>query len=323
VTTAPSLVRRTILYLILAQIAAFVMGWSISTILGLIGLRPIDLSLDELAVPRLTELVKESLVLDRTGAVRIEPSSALRQELDDNGKLKYAVFDLATGEPAPGSSQELVAALQNILAISSAHAHFVLPGDPRSPSLGFMAVNPTPFGRKHIATYGQKFRWKDIFYSIENEFVWFVYYVAAAIVLSVGTAWFAVRGGLRPLRGIVGKVAQIDVSSLNERLQMSLAPLEIAPLIDAINQALTRLDAGVERQRRFTANAAHELRTPLAVLRAQLQNLTESSIKSELLFEADQLKSTVEQLLISARLTEGQARLDENVDLTSGPRHCF
>ena len=110
------------------------------------------------------------------------------------------------------------------------------------------------------------------------------------------------------------------MNSLSKRLVSDDVPVEVSPFVDAVNEALKQLDAWAARQRRFTANAAHELRTPLAIMRARLENARTSELKSELLGDASQLRSIVEEMLVAARLTEGQASLDQRVDLSDAAR---
>ncbi|WP_367119290.1 sensor histidine kinase [Methylocystis sp.] len=129
-----------------------------------------------------------------------------------------------------------------------------------------------------------------------------------------GPAW------LDALRSAAAEVARIDMNSLSKRLLSDDVPVEVAPFVEAVNEALKRLDAWAARQRRFTANAAHELRTPLAIMRARLENAKASPLKSELLGDASQLRSIVEEMLVAARLTEGQAPLDQRVDLSDAAR---
>ena len=204
--------------------------------------------------------------------------------------------------------------------MSPTHSHFVLPGDPDTPTLGFMGPHWTPYGRFHIASYRAKFRWDDIFLSMREDLWNFATYLVAAALLSGATAWFAVRQGLTPLRSAAAEVARIDMNSLSKRLLSDDVPVEVAPFVEAVNEALKRLDSWAARQRRFTANAAHELRTPLAIMRARLENAKASSLKSELLGDASQLRSIVEEMLVAARLTEGQTPLDQRVDLSDAAR---
>jgi len=316
VTRGSSLARRTVGYLMLAQISAFVLAWAVTLGLGLSGVERFTQSWDELAAFRAANLVIDSLKPDEAGDVHIIPTPQLDSELNRLPAFRYAAFDFRTKLPVPGSSPELVATLKNVVAVSPTHSHFVLPGDPDTPTLGFMGPHWTPYGRFQIASYRAKFRWEDIFLSMREDLLSVAAYLVAAALLSGATAWLAVRQGLTPLRSAAAEVAQIDMNSLNKRLLSDDVPIEVAPFVDAVNEALKRLDAWAARQRRFTANAAHELRTPLAIMRARLENAKASPLKSELLGDASQLRSIVEEMLVAARLTEGQAQLDQRVDLS-------
>ncbi|MCC3244354.1 HAMP domain-containing histidine kinase [Methylocystis sp. WRRC1] len=310
-----SLALRTVVFLTIAQVFAFCIAWLVTVFLGFAGVEMFAGSWDELAVPRTEALIIDSLKLDKGTGFRIEPTEALQTEMARAPLLKFAAFDFHTRAPVEGSYPELVSALKEMVLVSSSHSHFVLPGDPGLPPLGFMRPRPTPHGRFYIAMYRQRFRWDDIFYAMRHDFYDVAAYLLIAGFISAGVAWFAVRQGLTPLRDATREAALIDMDSLNQRLPADVAPAEIAPLVDAVNEALHRVSAGVARQRRFLANAAHELRTPLAIMRAQLDNAEESPLRSNLLSEASQLRATVEQMLIAMRLTERQAPLDQVVDL--------
>jgi len=90
----------------------------------------------------------------------------------------------------------------------------------------------------------------------------------------------ALRRGLRPLDSAAGEIAARDAASL-EPIARAGTPREIHPMIDAINDLLRRLNDAFGTQRRFVADAAHELRSPIAALRLQLHLLQGSSDAAE------------------------------------------
>jgi signal transduction histidine kinase len=81
----------------------------------------------------------------------------------------------------------------------------------------------------------------------------------------------AVRTAFRPLDRVASEVQLIDVSKLNRRLPSDELPLELQGVASKLNELLGRLEASFARERRFTSDAAHELRTPLAELKAMVE----------------------------------------------------
>ena len=136
-------------------------------------------------------------------------------------------------------------------------------------------------------------------------------------VLSVALGWFIAGRALRPLRTITTATRQISAASLSERLALGGPRDELTELADTIDGLLARLEAAFNAQRQFIANAAHELRTPLARQRVISQvALADPGATIESLRAAHEralASGAQQQQLIDALLTlaRGQAGLDK------------
>ncbi len=98
--------------------------------------------------------------------------------------------------------------------------------------------------------------------------------ISAAVtvtILSLVIASVVVRQGLAPLDAIAAEISEIDQRNLAARIAAARAPSEIVPIKDTLNDLLGRLEDTFKRERRFTADVAHELRTPLAGLRSTIE----------------------------------------------------
>ena len=140
------------------------------------------------------------------------------------------------------------------------------------------------------------------------------------IPVLIGLIYFSVRRGLKPLDDLAEEVASRSSENL-QALTRTWVPREAQPLVRALNNLLQRLGAALENERRFTADAAHELRTPLAAVRIQAQVALASPdgeahkhALRQVLAGTDRATRLVEQLLRLARL-DPLARLPETVAL--------
>ena len=98
--------------------------------------------------------------------------------------------------------------------------------------------------------------------------------ISAAVtvtILSLVIAAVVVREGLAPLDAIAAEIGAIDQRNLAARIAVARAPCEIVPIKDTLNDLLARIEEAFKRERRFTADVAHELRTPLAGLRSTIE----------------------------------------------------
>src|SRR6201982_2324269 len=85
-------------------------------------------------------------------------------------------------------------------------------------------------------------------------------------------------------------------------ISLDEVPVELKPLASALNRAFHEINAYIQRQRRFLGNAAHQLRTPLTLLRAKIEDVTEPALKAELVSDVRRLSSLVSAMLDLARL---------------------
>lgn len=133
--------------------------------------------------------------------------------------------------------------------------------------------------------------------------------------VSVAIAVVTVRQGLRPVLHASNAAAEVDASRPGLRLPEAGLPGEITPLVTAVNQALARLEAALAAQRRFVGDAAHTLRTPLAVLTARLDVLPDGPDTAALRRDADRMTRLIEQMLQLARLDGSPLDVSQPVDL--------
>jgi len=133
--------------------------------------------------------------------------------------------------------------------------------------------------------------------------------------------WLAIRAALRPLSALARAVGQREPAHLAS-LPEAGAPREVRPLIAQLNRLFGRIAESMERERRFTADAAHELRTPVAGIKAQAQVARMASsgqVRDEALARvvegADRAGHLVDQMLTLARLESQPGGQQESLDL--------
>ena len=118
----------------------------------------------------------------------------------------------------------------------------------------------------------------------------------------------------RRLSVIAGEAGRVDMARRGSRLSSDGVPTEIVPLITAMNGALRRLDEGYDQHQRFLSDAAHELRTPIAILQAKIEAAQDSTFARRLKGDVARLATLAEQMLDLQRIGRASP-LDDAVDL--------
>ncbi len=136
---------------------------------------------------------------------------------------------------------------------------------------------------------------------------------ALALPLMALAVWWGVGRTLRPVDAVARAVGALDPLALTPLDQSAPLPDEIAPLRQAFNALIQRVSEAFDNERRFTADAAHELRTPLAALKIQAQVALRASdaesrqhALSKVMSGVDRMTHLVEQLLTLARVDPGR-----------------
>ncbi|WP_024890759.1 sensor histidine kinase [Luteimonas huabeiensis] len=124
-----------------------------------------------------------------------------------------------------------------------------------------------------------------------------------ALAVFALVVWRNVRRAMVPLQRASAIAARIGPRTLSARLRVDGVPAEMAPLIDALNAALARLEHGFRVQQTFLATAAHELKTPLTLLQAEIE-LSQGTDKAAMLRETRLMARQVNQLLHLAEVSE-------------------
>jgi len=149
----------------------------------------------------------------------------------------------------------------------------------------------------------------------EEMFKETILYLLMFIFSLLGIITITIRGSLKPILRVSEEAKAITPQTTNIRLSKIKLPAEILPLVTGINSALERLEKGFEQQQEFTANAAHQLRTPLAVLQAHIDNSKDTELAKKLSPDIKRMTRMVSQLLKSAQLENLDASLMDEVDL--------
>ena len=249
---------------------------------------------------------------------------ALQRAVAMSGGAGFAVVDLATGQNLVSSPNSMTSSSMSRSCPRAMTADYFIRG--RDGNTLYRAVRQvdTPAGHfridflQRIKASAQARAW--IMDELGNEtFPVLVPLLVATVLVS----WLTLRTSLRPLRRTAEEAKRIAGGSTGLRLEPHGAPREILPLVAAANGALDRVETALREQQSLMANIAHELRTPLAILRARIESLDMPAVERTLLPDFDRVSEVVSRLLAVARLQSEQIAFDQRYDIVRVTRECL
>ncbi|MER2634930.1 MAG: HAMP domain-containing sensor histidine kinase [Rhizobiaceae bacterium] len=250
------------------------------------------------------------------GALEFRPGAVLRRQTASSTRYAYVVFD--------GSGREIARVDPDGLD---------LPAPPPSPELrsetiwhdrgdGFFIT-----GTRRVSAHGIPL-WITVAVAgsglapflpvIESELVDHV--LLPLLPLSIVLLLFnviVVRHMMTPLAAAVRQVDTLDPSQMGRRIHVAGAPWEVQVLAGAINRALDRLEQAIRALRDFTADAAHELRTPVAIMSISIDQLPAGEARRQLRQDAHGMARLVDQMLDMAHVETLRVAENARADLSA------
>ncbi len=142
----------------------------------------------------------------------------------------------------------------------------------------------------------------------------------AGLLLIVPLTYYAVRNGLKPLRELEQQIGQRSSSDLHAVVTTDV-PVEVVPVVSALNLLLQQLGAAIEKEKRITADAAHELQTPLASIKTEVQLAlnhapdADRALLQRIIERVNRASHAVQQLTALSRLESMAQPFSQRVDL--------
>jgi signal transduction histidine kinase len=272
----------------------------------------VDVLTAGLPVPTVTEFDKP---VEGAGTIAFRisgPQSGHTIVATTNGSLDPAFGrgSVNTGEQSPNVFDATISG-GSAIDITATQS----PIDPDTAQLLGVAGQPGPFLMSTVQVYpGLSLSTASSLAEVNNtldttrEVLW--YAVPALVLLVAVFAWLLVGRALRPVSLVISRAAKISSRSLHERVPVSASGDEVAELATTINSMLDRIEAADVASRRLVSDASHELRTPITVMRTELEvarrdpEASWPDVSSSLLTEIDRLQGLVDDLLLLAQMSE-------------------
>ncbi|MBN8939710.1 MAG: HAMP domain-containing histidine kinase [Rhizobiales bacterium] len=262
--------------------------------------------IDEPDEDAVADAVQVALTRDAEGRLILRRTEDLARLRQDSPNLWFVVRDRQGQVLSEGQVPPEFARIGDALDhISQARLGWQIGDDPELPTARIKRVDTAAGNVQIISGSGGKLLLRKL---VLGASILFLSAILPNLVLmtlaTVIATSMVVRRALAGLGEAAAEAERIDSNQRGTRLPVDTVPTEVAPLVRAVNDALGRLDEGHERHKRFLVDAAHELRTPIAILQTRLEALPTTADKTRLLEDMARLANLAEQLLDLQRLNQ-------------------
>ena len=224
----------------------------------------------------------------------VEASSATVIASSSQPSVLNTVIDVTATETKKANVVPLDPQSARLLGVADQHGPFLLSSVQVYPGLSLSTASSLAQVNQTLDT--------------TRTILWFV--VPGLVLLVAACAWLLVGRALRPVHALTMRAATINSHSLHERVPVPGVGDEITELATTINSMLERIETTTVAGRRLVSDASHELRTPITVMRAELEvarrdpNPEWTTVSANVLVEVERLQQLVDDLLLLARINE-------------------
>jgi two-component system sensor histidine kinase QseC len=314
-------IRRRLMLLVLASVTIV---WGITLVTSY---RQATHEVDEWEDTRLEQAARTLLLVD-TGDLATLAKFGFGSSDDDDGddELSHRLsFEVRApdGHLVAASPSLPLSGPTNLLSSQTVAGSQTL-------QLGKLAWNTytlhDPLRKLSVRVYERSDRRSDLATGVARRVARPLAYALPVLALLV---WISIGSSLAPLRTLSTAIRNRNVDNLDS-IDMRRAPAEVRPLVDSLNHLLMRLKKSIDRERAFTSDAAHELKTPLAAIKVQAQVAlgTQDPAQQRLAMQrvvegVDRSTHLANQLLLLARLDEADQITSSWVELNTLARRCI
>jgi signal transduction histidine kinase len=260
---------------------------------------------------------------DVGGLVTEDAEEALDEESGarlDRGGANFAQILTATGSIVSASSGQdaapLLSPAETRAAADGDRTVYEHPEDGEQPPMRVFAKRVRDDGETFVAVAGVSLETRNE--ALESLLALLLAGGGVALLVSSAAGYGLATAALRPIEAMRARAESIRGGSSGERLPVPAARDEVGALARTLNSMLERLEAAVERERSFVADASHDLRTPISILSAELELALRPDRSAEDLraavgsagVEVDRLRRLADDLLVISRSDRGRLELD-------------